>query len=116
MGAVYRCTHVETGAPAAVKTLLPEGLGLGDAVERARFAREAEAMAQLDHPHLVAVHAASLAGATPWVAQDLLPGGSLQDRLTRQGPLPVDEAVALAIKLARGVAHAHSRGVLHRDI
>ncbi|MGE0708723.1 MAG: protein kinase [Planctomycetota bacterium] len=117
MGAVYEVEH-ESGARFALKTLLPGGLGLegGEAdVERRRFQREAEALAKLDHPHVVRVHAADFEGRVPWMVQDLLPGGTLEARL-KDGPLPTGEAVTLATKLALGVAHAHGHGILHRDL
>jgi formylglycine-generating enzyme required for sulfatase activity len=116
MGAVFEAVHEASRAKVAVKTLLPDGFGPIHEEERARFRREAEALAALDHPHVVRVHAAELDGPTPWLAQDLLTGGSLQERLARDGPLPVPDAVALLLLLARAVAHAHARGLLHRDL
>ncbi|MCO5172119.1 MAG: serine/threonine protein kinase [Planctomycetes bacterium] len=111
MGAVYEAVHEPSGAPRAVK-LLPAA---ADGEARERFRREAEVMAGLDHPHVARVHAADLAGDPSYLVQDLLPGGSLQDRL-RQGPLPPDEVLDLGEKVARAVAHAHALGVLHRDL
>ncbi|MBX3466220.1 MAG: serine/threonine protein kinase [Planctomycetes bacterium] len=111
MGAVYEAVHAPSGAPRAVKLLL----GGADAEARERFRREAEVMATLDHPHVARVHTADLASDPPYLVQDLLPGGSLQDRL-RQGPLSPAEVLALGEKVARAVAHAHARGVLHRDL
>jgi hypothetical protein len=115
MGVVYEVRDPASGAPLAVKTLLP-GPGGHDPDELARLRREAEVLGRLAHPHVVRVHAADLDGATPWLALDLLPGGSLQDRLARGGPLPVAEAVAVARKLASALEHAHARGILHRDL
>jgi Protein kinase domain/Anaphase-promoting complex subunit 4 WD40 domain len=113
MGAVYEAVHETTGARYAVKTLLPDALG--DPDERIRFAREARALAEVDHPHIVRVHTAELEGRTPYLVQDLLPGGSLKDRL-REGPLPPAEAARIAIKLAGALAAVHAKGVLHRDL
>jgi Protein kinase domain len=113
MGAVYEAVHETTGARYAVKTLLPDVLG--DPDERIRFAREARALAEVDHPHIVRIHAAELAGQTPYLVQDLLPGGSLKDRL-RDGPLPPLEATQLTIKLTSALAAVHAKGVLHRDL
>jgi serine/threonine-protein kinase len=111
MGVVYEAVHGATGARHALKTIMRGA----EVEEVARFRREAEVLGRLDHPHIVRVHAAELAGATPWMAQDLLPGGTLAERLAR-GPLAIDEALALARKLARALDHAHARGVLHRDL
>ncbi|MGE0711722.1 MAG: serine/threonine-protein kinase [Planctomycetota bacterium] len=114
MGAVYEVEHEATGARYALKTILPvlleDSAGLGE-----RFRREAELLARLDHPHLVAVHSASMTSRPPYLVQDLLTGGTLAARL-RRGPLPVADAVEVVSKLARGLAHAHARGVLHRDL
>jgi nucleoid-associated protein YgaU len=114
MGAVYEAVHEPSGVHRAVKVLLRGGLSAVPE-EYQRFRREAEVMARLDHPHVARVHAADLEADPCYIVQDLLPGGSLQDRL-RKGPLPVDEAVAIAAKLCDAVAHAHERGVLHRDL
>lgn len=77
MGAVHEAVHEVTGARHALKTLLPAGLGGPDREELARFRREVEVLARLDHPRVVRVHAADLEGPTPWLAQDLLRGGLL---------------------------------------
>jgi len=114
MGAVYAVVHVETGARYALKTLLPEALG--DEEERTRFLREARALAQLQHPNLVRVFSAESEGPRPYLVQELLPGGSLQDRIYSQGPLPTAEAVELTLQVADALALAHSEGILHRDL
>lgn len=111
MGVVHEALHEPTGARHALKTLLPGA----EPDEVARFRREAELLGRLDHPNVVRVHAADLAGRPPWLALELLTGGSLQDRLAH-GPLAPEEALALGATLARALAHAHARGVLHRDL
>jgi Protein kinase domain/WD domain, G-beta repeat len=113
MGAVYEVEHEATGARYALKTLRFEALG--DAQARRRFAREALALAEVHHPHVVRVHAADLEASPPYLVQALLPGGSLRDRL-REGPLPAAEAAQIAIKLTGALAAVHARGVLHRDL
>ena len=115
MGAVYEAIS-ESGVRRAVKTLLPAGLGGNDPEDLARFRREAELGARLNHPHVVAVHEADLDGSPCFLVQDLLSGGSLRDRLNRHGPLPLDQALEVAIKLGGALAHAHAKGVLHRDL
>jgi Protein kinase domain len=111
MGAVFMAEHASTGGRYAIKTMLP-GATLDDLL---RFRREGELLARLDHPNLVAVHAADLQAASPWLALDLLSGGSLQDRL-KMGPLEPAAAAALVETLCGAVQHAHERGVLHRDL
>ena len=111
MGVVYEVEHCENGVRRALKTLLEP-----DEDELARFRREAEALGRLDHPHVVQVHEAVLSGPKPYLVQDLLGGGSLQERLERSGPLSPEEVRELGLKLTRGLRHAHAAGVLHRDL
>jgi serine/threonine protein kinase len=117
MGAVWEVEHIETGQLYALKTILAAGRLQGPGGEAmVRFRREVELGARLDHPYVVRVHSADVEGDPPWLVQTYLPGGSLDERLKRQGPLPVEEAAAVTAKVARGLAHAHARGVLHRDL
>ncbi|HBP21479.1 MAG TPA: hypothetical protein DEA08_27285 [Planctomycetes bacterium] len=112
MGEVFEVAHEGTGAHYALKTLL----ALDDDVGRARFAREVAALGRLDHPSLVVVHAAEAEGPTPYVVTDLLPGGSLQERLARLQGFPPEVALELIERVAAGVEAAHALGVLHRDL
>jgi hypothetical protein len=116
MGAVHEALHEPSGVTRAIKVVLRGGLhGSEDPEQLARLKREAELLARLDHPHVVRVHAADFSSDPAYVVVDLLPGGSLEERL-RQGPLPIADAVAIGRKLAGALAHAHTRGVLHRDV
>ncbi|MCA8924347.1 MAG: protein kinase, partial [Planctomycetes bacterium] len=97
MGAVWEARHEATGQRYALKVVQEfsaEGL--------ARFQREARALAGVNHPHVVRLHAAQLEGSQPYLVQELLEGGSLADAL-RQGPLEVERARALARQVAQGV-------------
>ncbi|HBP16857.1 MAG TPA: hypothetical protein DEA08_03550 [Planctomycetes bacterium] len=114
MGAVYEVVHVSTGARYALKTILPHLLD-DDSEMGQRFRREAQLLAQLDHPHVVAVHSADFSGPIPYLVQDLVSGGTLAQRM-RKGPLPIAEALEVLLKVTAGIAHAHERGVLHRDL
>jgi hypothetical protein len=116
MGTVWELEHAESGGRFALKTLLPGAL-LGDSGgdERTRFQREGEALAKLDHPHVVRIHAGEFRTRIPYMIQDLLPGGTLQARL-ETGAFPPARAVELMLKLASGIAHAHDHGLLHRDL
>lgn len=111
-GAVHRAIDSRTGAVVALKLLAP---GWGE-TSRQRFAREARALTQLDHPSVVRVLDAGEERGAPWLAIELVEGESLRNRLERDGPLPVDEALSIAADLARALAHCHGRGVLHRDL
>lgn len=114
MGAVHEIAHEASGVSFALKTILPE-LGDSGGDELERFAREAVALGQLNHPHVVRVHQARLEGPIPFMIVDLLPGGTLQARLERE-PYPCAEALEVIRKLGEGLAHAHERGILHRDL
>jgi hypothetical protein len=82
-----------------------------------RLAVEAQAAARLCHPNIVPLHESGTAGAVPYVVSDYCPGISLADWLQRtQGPVPWQDAARIVAALARGVQHAHARGVLHRDL
>lgn len=111
-GEVYRCRERATGRELAVKVLS----ALQGEAARQRFQREGEALAQLNHPSIVRVHSAGVAGSRPYLALELAVGADLQDQLETSGPLPPESARDLVVALAEGVAHAHSRGVLHRDL
>ncbi|MGE0712603.1 MAG: protein kinase [Planctomycetota bacterium] len=112
MGVVHEVEREGTRERYALKRLYP---GAARA-ERERFAREFEVQLGLDHPGLVRVRAADLARPDPYLVLDLMPRGSLADRLRGQGPLAPDEARRLGRELARALAYLHERGVLHRDL
>ena len=112
MGVVYEAVHTSTGVRVALKTLL---LTVADAESRARFEREALAQARLRHPAIVPIHTAALHGSTPYLVQELVPGGSLGQRL-RAGPLPIADALAVVRRVGEALVHAHAREVLHRDL
>ena len=112
MGEVWLARDPRTGEQVALKTLRaaygPE--------ELLRFQQEAEALLRLDHPHVVKLRCADFQGDVPYLVEDLCPGGSLHGLLRRSGALGVTEAVTVAIKLCEAIAHAHKRGILHRDL
>jgi serine/threonine protein kinase len=110
MGAVYEAKDLAQQRRVALKLLTLEGTK-----HEARFQREAEAIATLSHPNVLQVHAAGFDQGLPYLVMELVDGESLEDRL-KLGPLPPEEATRILIALARGVQHAHDRGVLHRDL
>jgi serine/threonine-protein kinase len=118
MGAVYLASDVAHARPVAVKILDPS---LGAAIGADRFAREVQLTAQLQHPHICALYdsgeiRAPDGSAHLWFAMPYLAGGSLADRIRRDGPLPMVDAVRIAREAATGLAFAHRQGVLHRDV
>jgi len=110
-----RCTARDTrlGRDVAVK-VLPADVAR-DADRRARFEREAHAVAALSHPNILALFDIGLDGDTLFVVTELLDGETLADRL-RQGALPVRKAVDIAVAIARGLGAAHEKGIAHRDL
>jgi serine/threonine protein kinase len=77
--------------------------------------KEAEAVARLDHPSIVTLFEVGSWQGGPYLVEELLRGETLDKRLAR-GPLPLDQALEVAVQIARALSHAHSRGVLHRDL
>lgn len=112
-GIVYAATQLDLGREVALKLLSPELVD--DASQLRRFQREARALARIDSPHVLGVHAAGVEDGRPWIATPLLRDGSLTDLLAA-GPLDIAAATELVAQVAAGVAAAHVVGVLHRDI
>src|ERR671930_341814 len=98
----------------AVKVMHREMSDQPDQLER--FRREARAVAQLSHPNVVAVIDAGEDGGHPYIVFECVQGETLKQRIDRLGRLPVDEAAAYAIEIGRGLAAAHARRLIHRDV
>ncbi|MFF4685770.1 protein kinase [Streptomyces sp. NPDC001307] len=118
MGLVWRALDQVLGRRVAVKELLPDdSLSEGDARRRRdRTFREARAVAQLRHPHIIVVHDVVEQDERPYLVMELVDGGSLADLVSRQGPVDAAEAARIGIALLSAVRTAHEAGVLHRDI
>ncbi len=117
MGVVYRVRHAETGGEYALKTLLPGG-GAGGASpeEVARFGREAEALARVQHPNVVALHSVGQHGGALYQVMELVSGEDLLSRSRREHPMDPDEVARILADVARAVHVAHRAGILHRDL
>ena len=113
MGEVWRARDTRLRRDVAIK-VLPDTLA-ADAVARARFDREARAVAALSHPNILDLHDVGSEGGVSWVVTELLEGQTLKTRL-EEGPLPWRRAVEIALALAEGLEAAHARGVVHRDV
>ncbi len=111
-GVVYEARDVELGRSVAFKAVRA---GSSDAAREQRALAEAEAAARLAHPNIVHLYDVGRCDRGPFLIMELLRGETLDGRLGR-GPLPVREAVRIAVEIARGVAHAHAQGVVHRDL
>jgi WD40 repeat protein len=113
MGVVYQARHLGLNRLVALKMLLAGGHAGQD--DLARFRTEAEAIARLQHPHIVQIHEVGGHGGLPFFSLEFCPGGSLAQKLAGT-PLPPREAAALVETLARAMQAAHDRGVIHRDL
>jgi len=113
MGAVYKARDTVLGRDVAVK-VLPDRLRT-DSLAKARFTREARLLASLSHPNILAIHDFGEEETIAFAVMELLEGIVLRHRL-RDGPLPLDEALALGLSLAQGLAAAHAKGIMHRDL
>jgi serine/threonine-protein kinase len=115
MGCVWRAVDTRLGRPVAIKTIddsLARDLRLVE-----RFRREARAASAVADSHVVAVHAFEEdPGGILYIVSELLTGGSLEDRLKREGSLPWREAARIGAGIARGLAAIHAAGFVHRDL
>ncbi|MGV9252490.1 serine/threonine-protein kinase [Streptomyces sp. NPDC003697] len=118
MGVVWRATDQLLGRHVAVKELpLDETLSPAEArLQRDRTLREARAVAQLHHPHIIVVHDVVEQDERPYMVMELIDGGSLADRIAERGPVDAREAARIGVALLSALATAHAAGVLHRDI
>jgi eukaryotic-like serine/threonine-protein kinase len=114
MSTVYRAFDTVLERQVAIKLMHREIASDSDQLER--FRREARAVAQLNHPHIVTVIDAGEDASTPYIVFEYVEGETLKDRIRRYGRLPVNEAVAYAIEIARALGAAHERGIVHRDV
>lgn len=113
MSRVYLAEETALGRQVVIKVLPPE-LAAGINVER--FRREIQLAAKLQHPHVVPLLAAGRAGELLFYTMPFIEGESLRAKLTREGELPVVDAVRLLRDVVDALAYAHEQGVLHRDI
>jgi serine/threonine-protein kinase len=114
MSMVYRAFDTVLERQVAIKVMHREIASDSDQLER--FRREARAVAQLNHPHVVGVIDAGEDDGTPYIVFEFVEGETLKDRIRRHERLPVTEAVAYAIEIARALGAAHARQIVHRDV
>jgi tRNA A-37 threonylcarbamoyl transferase component Bud32 len=114
MSTVYRATDQTLERQVAIKLMNREVAGDSDLLER--FRREARAVAQLSHPHIVGVIDAGEDDHRPYIVFEYVEGETLKERIRRLGRLPVSEAVAYSIEIARALGAAHARHIVHRDV
>ena len=114
MSTVYRALDETLQRQVAIKLMNREIASDSDQLER--FRREARAVAQLSHPHVVGVIDAGEDEGRPYIVFEYVEGETLKDRIRRLGRLPIGEAVAYAIEIARALGAAHARHIVHRDV
>lgn len=113
MGAVYEAEDLASGRRVALKVL---GHSLDSPDTRKRFLREGRLAASINHPNSVYVYGTEEIEGAPVITMELVPGGTLHDRVKANGPLPVTEAVDAILQIIAGLEAAHAVGILHRDI
>lgn len=115
MGSVWSATHLGLGNQIAIKLVSREFVRSPEALRR--FDAEAKAAARLQSRHVVQVYDnGTLEDGTPYIAMELLSGESLQQRIDRAGPLPIQEAVEILAQCCKALGRAHAVGIIHRDI
>jgi serine/threonine protein kinase len=113
MGEVYQAKDRKLGRDVAIK-VLPEEFAK-DADRVTRFQREAKLLASLNHPNIAAIYGLEESGGTGFLVLELVEGGTLADQI-KKGPIPVEEALKLALQIAEALEAAHEKGVIHRDL
>ncbi len=114
MGAVYRCHDPMLNRQVAVK-LIASSLDEKDML-RARFVREAQSAAQLNHPNIVTVYEFGEQDGEFFMAMELLEGNDLKDVIAAKTPLTLDDKLNMMEQMCDGIGYAHRRGVIHRDL
>lgn len=109
MSEVWCAEDLELGRLVAIKLLAPDA-------DRARFEREARAVASLAHPNITGVYDYGEWEGRPYMLLEFIPGGTLEERLAPGKPRADEETYGVAAGIAAGLAHAHARGVVHRDL
>ena len=113
MATVYLAEDLKHNRKVAVKVLKPE---LAVAIGAERFLAEIKTTANLQHPHILALHDSGEVNGTVFYVMPYIEGESLRDRLDREKQLPVDDALRIANEVADALQYAHEHGVIHRDI
>jgi uncharacterized RDD family membrane protein YckC len=113
MGAVYEAVHEDDGRVVALKLLSVE---LDNTDSRQRFLREGQTAAAINHPNAVYIYGTEEIDGVPVISMELVPGGTLEEKVKERGPLPVAEAVEDILQVIDGLDAALAAGVLHRDV
>jgi Tol biopolymer transport system component len=114
MGEVYQAHDTKLGRDVAIK-VLPEAFA-HDPERLSRFQREAKILASLNHPNIATIHGLEQSNGTSYLVMELVSGETLQQRIVREGPLPVEEALNICVQVAEALEAAHEKGIIHRDL
>jgi Tol biopolymer transport system component len=113
MGEVYRATDSRLGRDVALK-VLPAAFAQ-DAERMARFEREAQLLASLNHPHIAAIYGLEVSSGIRALAMELVEGPTLAERI-KGAQIPLEETLSIARQIAEALEYAHERGIIHRDL
>ena len=113
MGEVYQATDTNLKRQVAIK-VLPAAVAM-DAERLARFQREAEVLASLNHPHIAHIHGLEKSDVSIALVMELVEGPTLADRIAQRA-IPLDEALPIAKQIAEALEAAHEQGIIHRDL
>src|SRR5438552_2030040 len=113
MGEVYRARDTKLGRDVALKVLPP--VFAADPERLARFRREPQVLASLNHPGIAAIYGLEESDGVLALVMELVEGPTLAERIA-QGPVPLEEALPIARQIAEALEYAHERGVVHRDL
>lgn len=114
MGVVVKVWDEELHRPLAVKLLSP--MLASNGASRQRFFREAQAAAAVVHPNIVPIYTVATESVLPYLVMPFVAGGNLQQRIDREGPLPLTEVLSVGVQIAEALVAAHRFGLVHRDI
>ena len=113
MGEVYRASDSKLGRDVALKVILQEFAQ--DSQLMARFQREAQVLASLNHTNIASIYGLEDSGGVRALVMELVEGPTLADRI-REGAIPLEEALPIAKQIAEALEYAHERGIVHRDL
>jgi Tol biopolymer transport system component len=114
MGEVYQAHDTKLGRDVAIK-VLPEAFA-HDPERLSRFQREAKMLAALNHSNIATIYGLEQSNGTSYLVMELVSGETLADRVKREGPVPIEEALIIAKQIAEALEAAHEKGIIHRDL